>query len=781
MKKLLLALILFSGFSFGQNYTISGYLTDVESGETVIGGAVYERKSGSGVTSNEYGFYSITLPSDSVDLVYTVMGMTSVRSNFYLSSDTTINVQFEPEGYLDAFEVTDKTQVQDGTEMGTVDLSMEKVKNLPALMGEKDVMKTIQLLPGVQGGTEGSSGIYVRGGGPDQNLILLDGVPVYNANHLFGFFSVFNADAINSVKLVKGGFPARYGGRLSSVIDIRMKEGNMKEFHGEGSVGVISSKLTLEGPIKKDQTSFLISARRTYIDLLAQPIIRAQGDGIRAGYFFYDVNGKINHKINDKNRLYFSAYNGNDKAYLTDKNSYTNNGIKYTDRQDAELKWGNWITALRWNHQLSNKTFMNVTATHSRYRFLVGAAFEETEEENGNTEQTKFSYTYTSGIFDWGGKVDFDFVPTADHHIKYGAGYIYHTFRPGVNQFASNFGGSEQDTTFGNKDLYSHEFNIYIEDDWKINDRLKVNIGYHHSAFISANKFYQVPQPRISARYRLNEESSLKASYSRMAQYLHLLTNPGIGLPTDLWLPVTDTIPPQLSDQVAVGYARTFKKQYEFSVEAYYKTMENIIEYKDGASFLGSDQDWQTLVEIGRGWSYGGEILLEKKEGKTTGWIGYTLSWTERQFDNLNFGKKFPYRYDRRHDIGLAVTHKFNDKVDVGMVWVYGTGNAVTLGLERYNPAHNYFNLGSFGYGQVTHIEERNNYRMPSYHRLDLGVNLHKEKKWGEATWSIGIYNVYNRQNPFYLDFGTNNQGNTVLYQYSLFPIIPSVSYSFKF
>ncbi|MBL4703485.1 MAG: TonB-dependent receptor plug domain-containing protein, partial [Flavobacteriales bacterium] len=628
-------------------------------------------------------------------------------------------------------------------------------------------------------GSEGTSGLYVRGGGPDQNLILLDGVPIYNASHLFGFFSVFNADAINSVKLIKGGFPARYGGRLSSVIDIKMKEGNMKEFHGEGSIGLISSKLTLEGPIKKDKTSFLISGRRTYIDLLARPLIKSIGEGVTAGYYFYDLNAKVNHKFSDKDRLYVSAYMGDDKAYTNISESWTNGGSNYSYTEEAQLKWGNLITAVRWNHMVSNKIFMNTTLRYSKYRFLVGADETNSETTGGTTNTNSFSYAYKSGIEDWSGKVDFDWVPNPNHFVRFGAGDIYHTFTPGVNQYqVTESNASAIDTTFGADKEFAHELFAYIEDEIKIGERLKGNAGLHFSGFLVGSKNYWSLQPRINGRYLLNDVSSIKASYASMTQFMHLLTNAGIGLPTDLWLPATERVKPQTAHQWAAGYARTFKKKYEVSVEGYYKIMNNLIEYKDGASFFSTEQDWQDKIEVGRGWSYGGELLIEKKIGKTTGWIGYTLAWTNRQFENLNFGEVFPYRYDRRHDIGAALTHEFNDRVSVGVVWVYGTGNAVTLGLERYQSVYG----TQFGWGgEIEHIESRNNYRMPAYHRLDVSVNLKKEMKWGERTWSFGVYNVYSRQNPFYLAFGYDDTGNRKLYQYSLFPFIPSFNYAFKF
>lgn len=765
--------------------TISGYIMDKSSGEPLIGATIYEENTQQGTTTNLYGYYSITLQGEGAVLRFSFVGYATQRFDFTLEEDQKWNVELEQFNELDEVVVnaSETNTIQDNTQMSSIDLSMEKVKALPVFLGEKDVMKTIQLLPGVQSGTEGASGIYVRGGGPDQNLILLDGVPVYNASHLFGFFSVFNADAINSVQLIKGGFPAHYGGRLSSVIDIRMKEGNMKKLHGEGSIGLISAKLMLEGPIKKDKTSFAISGRRTYIDLLARPLIKAaaenQGYG---GYFFYDVNAKLNHKFSDRSRLYASGYFGNDKFYAVLNDEFVDNGTTYTYQFDNELKWGNGIAALRWNYLITPKLFSNTTLTFSKYNFVVGFHEKDEQTSSSGTESQEFSFEYLSGIRDYSAKIDFDYTPHPNHYVKFGTGYTYHTFTPGVNTFKQELGGAvEIDTSFGAAEINAGEFWAYLEDDYKITTRLKANVGVHFSGFMVNEKTYLSVQPRASVRFMLNENSSLKASYAQMAQFLHLLTNTGIGLPTDLWVPPTDTIEPQYSSQIALGYAQTIAKKYELSVEGYYKKMTNLIEYKDGASFFGNQESWEDKIEVGEGVAYGAEFLIEKKIGKTSGWIGYTLSWSNRTFENLNFGETFPYRYDRRHDIGVAITHKFNEKIDIGVVWVYGTGNAVSLGTERYMSYDAAFQGYYWRNQEIEHIDSRNGYRMPSYHRLDVGVNLHKKRSKWERTWSFGVYNMYNRQNPFYLYFSYDEAGDRRLTQISLFPLMPSFSYSFKF
>jgi outer membrane receptor for ferrienterochelin and colicin len=776
--------VLISAISIAQKYTISGYISDLKTGEKMISASVFDTISHRGTITNPYGFYSLTLPAGKVHLVISYVGYEQIRNDINLSSNQAINIQINPSVSLNEIEVLAKKEENqiEKTQMSISEIPINTIKSLPVIFGEVDVLKTIQLMPGVQSGSEGTSGLYVRGGGPDQNLILLDGVPVYNADHLFGFFSVFNADAIQTVSLIKGGFPARYGGRLSSVIDIRMKEGNNKEVHGEGSVGLISTKFTIEGPILKEKSSFIISARRTYIDILAQPLIKSFSDGVSAGYYFYDINAKVNYIFSDTNRVFLSVYTGRDKAYSKMKDNYTNNSIKYESTDKAALLWGNITSALRWNHMINRKLFSNLTLTFSRYRFEVGQNSSSKETNNGITTENNYEFTYFSGINDLTAKIDFDYHPSPSHNIIFGVSETYHTFSPGVNVFKVDDGGNSTniDTSFGNSNIYANEISLFAEDDIRITDRLKANIGIHMCGFYVKESFYKSIQPRISARYLVNEKLSIKTAFTQMNQNLHLLTNSGIGLPTDLWLPATNNIKPQISYQYAAGVFYDLIKGYEFSIEGFYKTMSNLIEYKEGVDFFGSFESWENKVEVGKGWAYGSEFLIRKTKGKTTGWIGYTLAWSNRQFDNLNFGKKFSYRYDRRHDIAIAITHNFTEEIDVGLTWVYGTGNALSLPIEKYPSANNNFQQYFYS-SEIQYYDGRNGFRTPAYHRLDAGINLHKKKKWGVRTWSFGIYNLYNRKNPFYIYFDRDNNGHNRLTQISLFPVIPSFSYSFKF
>ncbi|HZY79278.1 MAG TPA: TonB-dependent receptor plug domain-containing protein, partial [Cyclobacteriaceae bacterium] len=677
MRLITLVIMLIPALTSAQKFTVSGYVKDAATGESLIGSAILNKRSMQGTTANVHGFYSITLVRDSVNLVYSYVGYSPIQHVFVLKRDTTIDVFLENANQLDEVVVAGSRteEIQEMTQMSSVAIPIEQIKGLPALLGQVDVLKILQLMPGVKS-SEGSTGLYVRGGGPDQNLMLLDGVPVYNASHLFGFFSVFNADAINRVELIKGGFPARYGGRLSSVIDINMKDGNMKELHGEGSIDIIASKLTVEGPIKKDKTSFIVSVRRTYLDAITQAFVRVENPDARFGYFFYDFNTKFNHIINKRNRIYLSTYLGDDKVYVKDVSKQTYQ--KY--RSEFGIRWGNIITAFRWNNVVGPRLFSNLTATYSRYRFKLYSE-EETIGTNPNTgveTTTRYYSEYFSGIRDWGLKLDYDFVPDPAHYIRYGAGAILHRFTPGA--FTYNLAAGRPDTTVGARKTDALETSIYVEDDIKMFENLKVNAGLHASAFNVDSRWYHSVQPRISARYLITPVLSIKASYASMMQYIHLLTNAGLGLPTDLWVPSTGLVKPQRANQAALGLARNIKSDYEVSIEGYYKKMYNLIEYKEGASFLNTTSDWQDKVAInGKGESYGSEVLLQKKKGKVTGWIGYTLSWTNRQFDELNNGKEFPYKYDRRHDVSIALTHEWNKRMDFSMAWVYGSGNAITL------------------------------------------------------------------------------------------------------
>ena len=808
MKKLFLytLFLFFSTNSFSQKYyTISGYVTDGENGENLIGANVIFKNKLQGTTTNTYGFYSITVPEGQVELNFSYIGYSLESKSFNLVKDFRLNVALSSSlTNIDEVVVLGEENVVEKTQASIVEVPIEQIKNIPALLGEVDVLKAIQLLPGVQSGGEGSSGFYVRGGGPDQNLILLDGVPVYNASHLFGFFSVFNADAIKNVRLTKGGFPSRFGGRLSSVLEIDMKEGNMKNFQAEGSIGLISAKLTLQGPIIKDKTSFIVSGRRTYIDILAQPFIKSANQGNPAGYYFYDLNAKLNHKFSEKDRLYVSAYTGLDRFYYqfsTGQDKVNSNDGVFSSQTAAGLQWGNITSALRWNHLFGNKLFSNATITYSNYKFDTDFNYYNKFNYETFNQADSLEFNYFSGIRDYGAKIEFDYLPSPNHFIKFGLNYTRHHFYPGTMDLylASYINDSLDitnniDTVFDfSKQLFSDDSYIFIEDDIKVNDRLKVNIGLHLGQFYTLGKTYLSLQPRISTRYLLNKDWSIKLSYAEMQQNIHLLSNTSSGLPNDIWVPSTDSVSPQYSKQYAASVNHIFSNGlFEVSLEGYYKNMSDLITLKGGSRITGFD-DWRTKIDSnGLGRSYGLELFLQKKKGKTTGWIGYTLSYSERKFENINFGKWYPYKYDRRHDISIVLAHKINERIDLGLTWVYGTGNSITFADARYpsigvNGLNSSLNIGN-SQNEIEYFPSRNNLRMDAYHRLDFGVNFHKIKKWGKRTWSLGVYNAYSRKNPYYIYIDESTQlvnneivNNRVAKQVSLFPIIPSVSYKFKF
>lgn len=772
-----------SDFALAQRSTISGYVEDERTGESLFGVNIVDLNSQRGTTSNLYGFYSLSLPGDSVEVRFSYVGYEPQFHNFSLEKDTTIQVRLAHRTNMDeiTIEADRVAPIEERSQMSQIRVPVQMIKSQPALLGESDVIKTLQMLPGVQSGSEGSSGLYVRGGGPDQNLILLDGVPVYNASHLFGFFSVFNSDAISNVSLTKGGFPARFGGRSSSVLEINMKEGNNQEFRGEGGLGLVASRLTLEGPIGGDRTSFMISGRRTYIDLLMAPVISNQSDGDESfGYYFWDMNAKVNHRFSERSRLYFSIYGGDDHFYYKDEYDYGN----VTDTNDGDLSWGNITSALRWNYQFSNRLFSNITLIHSRYQFNIGSETSTTERGGGQQFTDSFSIGYRSGIRDWGARIDFDYFPDPDHYIRFGGMATTHRFSPGALQFRDEDQG-ETDITdiLEPNEQNGLEYFLYAEDDYKVTDWLKLNFGLHHSGFYTDNTYYPSLQPRVSSVWDFYGGVAVKLSYAYMAQHLHLLTNTGIGLPTDLWVPVTNNVKPQRSHQIAGGLARSFMNgQYEISLEVYYKKMDGLIEYKEGAQFIGASDNWDEKVETGGvGWSRGIEFFLERSFGSTTGWIGYTLSRTDRQFKNLNSGDRYPYNYDRRHDLSLVVSHKLSDRIDIGGNWVYGTGNATTLPLATFRPndtGPQHFR----SYGSLQYYGDRNSYRMRAYHRFDIGIQFHRTRRWGERTLSLDIYNVYNRKNPFFMYLHKDQDSQeTVGRQVSLFPILPSISYNFKF
>lgn len=785
-----------------RKFTISGYVTDGASSETLIGANILESRQHQGTTTNPYGFFSITLPAGVVNLQFSYLGYSNLQQILTLNKDTVLNIRMEDNTLLQEVVIlSDKTETGImATQMGTNEIPMAQIRNTPSILGETDVMKTIQLMPGVQAGVEGSAGLYVRGGGPDQNLILLDGVPIYNVDHLFGFFSVFTPEAVKKVTLFKSSFPARFGGRLSSVVDVRTNDGDMQKYHGVISVGLLTSKLNFEGPILKDRTSFNISARRSYIDLMMKPFMPKDET---VSYYFYDMNAKINHKFSDRSRLFLNFYNGKDH-FLNDIKEMNGKEIISDDR--TQFNWGNTVASGRWNYVFNNKLFSNTTIAYSNYQLHLNSSAYML---NNRINESTYKSDYRSGIRDWSYQIDFDYNPVPTHHIKFGAGYLYHDFRPEVS--TSKIQNKEdnavkQDTLYNNmanSQVYAHEVSAYVEDNFDLTSRFRVNAGLHFSMFQVQKKSYFSVQPRLSLRYQLLRDVAIKASYTKMSQYVHLLSSTPIAMPTDLWVPVTSKVRPMQAHQFSLGGYYSGLPGWQFSIEGYYKNMRNVLEYKDGVSFLGSSAGWEDKVEMGHGRSMGLEWMIEKTLGKTTGWLAYTLAKSDRKFakGGVNNGERFPYKYDRRHNIGLSVTHKFSERIDVGATWTFATGGTTTIPEEVTGLIHPSTGAGN-GLGMEFHpvgsgdsfvtendyVERRNNYRLPSSHRLNIGINFNKKTKHGLRTWNISLYNAYNAMSPTFVYRSTKETSNghittlePVIKKLTILPCIPSVTYTYKF
>ncbi len=801
-----LALIILSSISLcslSQTVTLSGVVKDNSTGEFIIGANVYFKEINKGMPTNVYGFYSITVAPGDYTLMVSALGYKSQEIPLKLEADTKLSVELSENVIVTeaATVVGEKSKNTESTDMGRVDLDVSKIKKLPAFLGEVDILKTIQFLPGIQTAGEGNTGFYVRGGGPDQNLILHDNAVVYNASHLFGFFSVFNADAVKNVEVIKGGMPANYGGRLSSVLDISLKEGNAREHEFEGGIGLIASRFTAQGPLKKDTSSYIISGRRTYIDILAKPFVNPESAFAGSGYYFYDLNMKVNYKLGENDQLFLSGYFGRDVFGFESQRA----GFS------ARIPWGNATGTLRWNHLFSDKLFLNTNLTFSDYQFSFTGAQED------------FEFTLFSGIQDWSLKSSLNFYPNPRHNIQAGFDYIFHEFTP------SNVTAKSGDVVFDTGDVtrvYAHDLSVYALDQFDITDKLRVNGGLRFTLFQHVGPFtryirnevqddfsavvenqsieygkgdevalYTNLEPRLNVRYKLGSRSSIKAAYTQNYQYLHLASLSPTSLPGDVWVPSTDRVQPQFSTQYALGYFHNFKDdKYEASVEIYYKEMENLVEFEEGAqpeNTINDNVDNQFV--FGNGDSYGVELFIKRSIGKINGWIGYTWSKTTRNFAELNDGNPFPARFDRRHDLSIIMNYDINSRWSVSGAFVYGTGNAITLPIARY-----------FIEGRVvSEYTDRNSFRMDPYHRADISVNYYPSKnkrvkkserlnpgpevpKKFYSSWSLSVYNIYNRMNPYFIYFGTEgslNDGNLQIkaYQVSLFPILPSITWNFSF
>ena len=778
----LIIAVSFSTNTQAQSFTLSGRVSDAQSGEYILGANIINTSTGKGVSTNIYGFYSLQLPQGENTIQVSFIGYSSQSKTITISEATSINFDLETATITiqDAEVLGARTNNTESTDLGRIDVNIETIKSLPALMGEVDVIKAIQLLPGIQSAGEGNSGFYVRGGGPDQNLVLLDNATIYNASHLFGFFSVFNADAIKNVDVQKGAMPARYGGRISSILDIGLREGNRNEYKFNGGIGLISSRFTAEGPIQKDKSSFILSSRRTYIDILTRPFIKGKpAEG--SGYYFYDLNAKFNHRFNKKDEVYLSGYFGRDVFTFSNSNL----GIL------TEVPWGNAMGSFRWNHLFNDKLFFNIITTYSDYDFsFVG-------------EQDGFEFGFESGIEDWNAKWQLSYYPSSRHEIKAGMDYVFHQFLP--LEYFMTIDGEEQNIGAEGvaEETFSHESSVYIEDAFDLTENIKIYGGLRYSDFRHVGPFTRVNEqsqidttyekgelvkrygglePRLSTRIVTGPRSSVKLGYNENYQYVHLASLTGSMMPTDVWIPSSDVVSPQWGRQFSAGYFMDLgkDKNYEASVEVYHKELSNLVEYAENT--LPTDNletNTDNNLVFGYGWSYGAEFFVKKRRGRLNGWLGYTWSKTERQFEELNDGNPFPATYDRRHDLSIVLDYTFNEKWRFGFVHVYATGNTTTLPIQRYTLDGNIVSL----------YDDRNGYRMPAYHRVDLSATLtpqKERKKEIDSHWVFSIYNVYNRANPYYIFFSTEGNPSDGDFeinakQVSLFPILPSFTWNFKF
>jgi hypothetical protein len=743
----------------------SGTIKNNKEAELLIGATIYSEESKRGVQTDENGKFILVLPIGKHTLLISYIGYQTSKQVIDLQADTNIDFALEADSQeLTEVVVTGQTAIEkvEAVQMSVNTITAKEAKLLPALFGETDIIKILQLKPGVQSGGEGTSGLYVRGGGADQNLVLLDGALIYNPNHLFGFFSVFNSDAVDRVDLYKGDFPAQFGGRLSAVVDVKLRGSDANKLKGAGGIGLISSRLSLEFPIyfakKSKKINIVLSARRTYFDIFTRAINRAN-EGVKnydpiPSYYFHDLTSKITFDLDSKNKFYFSAYYGRD-------------AFEFQQRFTVNLDWGNTALIAGWQHRFNNKLSVNNAVVYSAYDYLVQNQFDNFKVQLG------------SGISDIALKSDWSYKINDKHLLTFGGVGTFHRF-----SLAQISGGNGDDVNINRGAVIpALEFGFFASDEYTVNKKLAITAGLRYSGFDSRNKFNSGLEPRISARYKLTDKIAVKASLSQMYQYQHLVSSSGASLPSDLWYPSNAIVKPEQATQVATGISfALFGDKFFLSNEIYYKTMSNQIDFKDGAQLFAT-ADLDNEFVFGRGWAYGNEIYLEKKSGKTTGWIGYTHAYAWRQFDAINRGEAFHPRYDRRNDISVVVIHKLSKRVAISATWVYGTGPAVSLPIGRFY-VQDIVNRPPLVIPEYT---DRNSFRLIDYHRLDVGLVWKFKPKWGESDLTFSIYNLYNRRNAFFLYFEqitddvTRLPSGFVAKQVSLFPLIPSVTYNFRF
>lgn len=754
-----LGLLLLAGALPAQKFTIRGIVKDSLSGELVAGALVYVKGTQKGIVTNGYGFYSITLDKGRYELMANYIGYKALGKKIQLLQDTVIDFRLREDNMLTEVEVVAEkdniTEQVQSTQMSAITIPVDQIKNIPTIGGETDIIKVMQLMPGIKRGAEGQNGMFVRGGNVDGNLIQLDEATVYNVSHLFGFFSVFNNDALKDITLYKGGFPAQYGGRLSSVIDVRMKEGDAQKFHVEGGIGLLSSHITVQGPIKKNKISYLFSARRSYIDRIFKLVY-----GYNAlPYYFFDFNAKVNWIVSDKDRLYLSGYYGDDvlSSEQGSDSSFFSGGFKL----------GNQTTTLRWNHIYNKKLFSNLSLINTRFRYDVEAIVP------GNSFLTR------SRIEDIGAKLDYNYYPNPRNTVRYGVFFTNHQFRPNIVNTAGEI--SNIIRAREGKKIYTQEFGAYLSNDWILDSAFRLNAGLRLANLAAKEVFYPSVEPRASLTWNFAKDQSFKLGYSRMQQFLHLVSSSAIALPTDLWYPVSKNVKPLSADQVALAYNLGLPKQKTLiTVETYYKTMRNLIDYREGAVLILNDNYENELVS-GKGKAYGAELMIHKTKGKLTGWIGYTISWSTRQFPDLNKGREFYARYDRRHDLSVVTSYEFTKRFSISAVWVYATG-------QRFTPLTGNFlmpNSSTNGVNTLPIYSSKNEFEMPPSHRLDISFIIKSRLKRDflkyTGEWHLGAYNAYNRAQPQRIVIETDSNGGYKYVAKGTFGFIPFIAYNFKF
>lgn len=770
---LFLALFFIPFLSLAQVVTVRGYIKDANNGEDLLGANVYSQVNGEGTNSNLEGYYELKVNAGEFTRIrFTYMGYKKRFVDFRGWRDTTLTIYLQPkEQQLEEVVVAARSihNRYSSNRMNVNYLTAEDIKNSPALLGEPDVIKVLQLKPGMQSGNEGSSGFFVRGGQADQNLVLFDGAPIYNPTHLFGMFSLFSHDAIKDVRLYKGGFPARFGGRLSSVMDVGIRAGDKEKVKVSGGTGLLSSRLTIDVPLVKEKVSLLVTGRRTYFDLMTKEINKSQ-EGNKdfppiPDYYFFDLSAKLHANLGDNDQLSFTGYTGRDHFNFIDQQI----GINFI--------WGNKVGVMQWDHTYNSKLSHTVNASYSDYQYRIRNRFNEASSSVG------------SGINDLNLKADFYYTPNKNHRLSFGAQHTYHMF----NLFRDAEAGAEGALKLkgGEKEQsQAHEAAVYVADEWQISDRWHLDAGLRLSGFMPENAagkdtrkgtYYGI-EPRVSAKYQAGRSLGLKASYSRVNQYVHLVSSSGASLPADFWYPSNQQISPQIAEQIALGGDLLLGGgKFLLSNELYYRNMENQIDFRDGAELFSSAAPTQDLV-FGKGWAYGNEFYIEKKEGNTTGWIGYTLSWSYRKFDEINGGTIFPSTQDRRHDISIVLRQKINKRMAFNANWVFCSGNVTSLPQARM------LMQGHRGTesAAVPIFTQRNAYRLDNYHRLDLGFEYQLNPRWGEADLTFGVYNAYNRRNPYFIFFEqeaskSDGSPNFKAKLVSLFPVLPSFSFNYRF